>query len=413
MQAIESMGTIHAAAMSTLMREPRTTIIDDTLNVRRRLDRLRTDMETWEREDAIVEQRIQDLRSNPPKFKTLTEQHGVQLDTLQHRLWLTMVQEPLEISVQIITRTGYDAVRANLIRQFAGLTKEDKILWMHNFLFIMTPDLRILYNKIVKVCGYRSFGQQRNFLLGGASGMGKTAFLDWLAAQYLPMVGDEYNHVPIAKIDAPVTNRTPKPLLHNILLEYGATWMGNDNEDALLDRIVLYRHWCRTILYIVDEVQHIKSHDLKLRLLEITNKTHILMICASCTPRKFVEGDVEIKGRWNDFFELRQYTGERLDQLLAFMELLLPFTESSCLGMRAIKTGPKKSDHVTGPATLIERWTGGILRDIMILLADASARAIERGESSLSTALLEETWRGIQASQVTDFLKVLQRDPYR
>jgi len=27
--------------------------------------------------------------------------------------------------------------------------------------------------------------------------------------------------------------------------------------------------------------------------------------------------------------------------------------------------------------------------------------------------LLEETWRGIQASQVTDFLKVLQRDPYR
>jgi len=273
MQAIESMGTIHAAAMSTLMREPRTTIIDDTLNVRRRLDRLRADMETWEREDAIVEQRIQDLRSNPSRFKTLTEQRGVQLDTLQHRLWLTMVQEPLEISVQIITRTGYDAVRANLIRQFAGLTKEDKILWMHNFLFIMTPDLRILYDKIVKVCGYRSFGQRRNFLLGGASGMGKTAFLDWLAAQYLPMVGDEYNHVPIAKIDAPVTNRTPKPLLHNILLEYGATWMGNDNEDALLDRIVLYRHWCHTILYIVDEVQHIKSHDLKRRLLEITNNS--------------------------------------------------------------------------------------------------------------------------------------------
>jgi hypothetical protein len=62
-----------------------------------------------------------------------------------------------------------------------------------------------------------------------------------------------------------------------------------------------------------------------------------------------------------------------------------------------------------GIARLIEQWTGGILRDIMILILDASARAIQQGLPSLSASLLEETWRRIQTHQVTDFLAILQQ----
>jgi hypothetical protein len=134
------------------------------------------------------------------------------------------------------------------------------------------------------------------------------------------------------------------------------------------------------------------------------------MICASCHPLRWIEGDAEVQGRWNDYFELRQYTGQRLSQLLAFLELLLPFTTDSLLANYAIKPDPKSKEEVAGPAQLIEQWTGGILRDIMILILDASARAIRRGLPHLSPSLLQETWRDIQTQQVTDFLAILRRN---
>lgn len=58
---------------------------------------------------------------------------------------------------------------------------------------------------------------------------------------------------------------------------------------------------------------------------------------------------------------------------------------------------------IDGPVRLIQEWTGGILRDIMILIRDASQRAIEDDLPCLSPKLLEETWKGIQEKRVTDF----------
>ena len=82
----------------------------------------------------------------------------------------------------------------------------------------MTPDLWRLHEKVQKVLEYCSLGQQRNFLLGGAAGMGKTTYLNWLAALNLPVVEELQNRVPIIKVDAPVSNVTPKTLSQSILL---------------------------------------------------------------------------------------------------------------------------------------------------------------------------------------------------
>jgi len=128
------------------------------------------------------------------------------------------------------------------------------------------------------------------------------------------------------------------------------------------------------------------------------------IICASCHPFRWVEGDAEIAGRWNDYFELQQYTDQRLNQLLAFIDLLLPFPKASSLASAEIVANLKRHQRVDGPARLIERWTGGILRDIMILILDASLRAIDQNLSHLSTDLLARTWQDIQTHQVTDFL---------
>jgi len=126
------------------------------------------------------------------------------------------------------------------------------------------------------------------------------------------------------------------------------------------------------------------------------------MICAATHPISWTEGDAEIKGRWNDFFQLQQYTGTRLDDLLATIELFLPFSQDSHLSTRQILGKP-------GPATLIEQWTGGILRDIMILIRDACRRGIERNDASLQQETLEATWKDIQTKQVTDFLDVIRQ----
>ena len=58
--------------------------------------------------------------------------------------------------------------------------------------------------------------------------------------------------------------------------------------------------------------------------------------------------------------------------------------------------------------TLIEQWTGGILRDIMILIRDACRRAILESRPALELPILEAAWKEIQTKQVTDFLELIR-----
>jgi len=355
---------------------PQAVSINERLDVRQRLEQLRVWKRDWELEDNMLEQQVMQLDANNP----LDVQKGTQIAGLRRRVQLNLVKEPLEISLELIEQVGYQVLRQSLGQQFAGLANEERRLWLNNLLFILTPDLRKLNDKIRKVRGYSSFGQQRNFLLGGESGMGKTTYLNWLTSNALPTVRNGHNQIPIIKIDAPESSKyTPKPLFQRMILECGLNYLKGDNEEALLMKLALYFQKCRVELLIVDEVEHITRHEVRRRLLEVSNlTTRLPIICASCHPYKWVEGDLEIAGRWNDYFELRQYTGKRLSQLLAFIELLLPFTQPSSLALTEVKTGPKQHDRVDGPARLIEKYTGGILRDIMILILDASIRAIEQ-----------------------------------
>lgn len=273
---------------------------------------------------------------------------------------------------------------------------------------IMTPDLCALNNKIENIRSYRALGQQRNFLLGGHSGMGKTTHLDWYTSIYMPIVERERNHVPIIKIDAPVSNHSPKPLFQRLVLGCGKTYAAGDNEEDLLMDISLYFQQCGVEVVILDEIEHITRPEIRRRVLEISNSAPgITFICASCYPLRWTEGDPEVQGRWNDYFELKPYTEDRLSQLLSYIELLLPFSRDSSLALHEIRTGKNAPAVVDGPARLIQKWTGGILRDIMMLIVDASTRAIQADEPNLSVSRLEITWQSIQTRQITDFLQIL------
>lgn len=368
-------------------------LVNEKLDVQQRLSDLRIWHDAWKAEDYILEQKLYQI--NPGK--SIHVQKGAQISTARRRLRLNLVQRPLEISIDDIIRVGYEQLSQNLRHQFASLSRESRKYWMQNFLFIMTPDLRRLYDKIDNILSYRALGQQRNFLLGGPSGMGKTTCLDFFANSNRQVVEAERNHVPVVKIDAPVSNHTPKPLFQRIILECGLNYLSGDNEEDLLMKISLFFQICGVDLLVIDEIEHVIRHEIKRRILEISNLTRgIPIVCASCHPLKWLEGDLEVAGRWNDYLELKPYIGTELQGLLSFIELLLPFSQPSYLANYSItvKEG-KQNKELPGPAQYIEKWTKGILRDIMILIIDATNKALERGLPNLTLEVLEETWKDI------------------
>jgi hypothetical protein len=379
--------------------------VTETLDVVQRLAQLREWRHLYRQEDLRL--RTQAHQLNPTRI--LDVQKGAQIAAQRRRLRLQLVAEPIEVPLPLLHQPqGLALLSRSLRQQFSQLDREDRILWLHNLLFMMTPALRQLDDKITRVRAHLRFGQQRNFLLGGPSGSGKTTYLDFLAFHYRPQVERERNLIPVIKIDAPVSNHTPKPLLQRMVLACGYNYLKQENEEELLMKLALFFQQCGVELLIVDEVEHLRHWKIRRRLLEVSNLTQgIPILCASCNPQSFTHDDPEIAGRWNDYYELPQYVGDSLRQLLAFVDLLLPFPRSSGLDLYEISL-PNQKTLLDGPARLIEQYTGGILRDIMILVAQASVRAIERGEAYVTPLLLESAWRDIQSNQVTDFLRIVR-----
>ncbi len=373
-----------------------TAIVDENFDVHQRLALMRRWKDEYFSEDEQLQVRLRQLNGDKP----LDVQRGHQIGQLRKILILKQVREPLEIAKGSNQPGVRDrSIRQNLVRQFASLSKVDRLLWLDNFLFIMTPDLLNLHKKILEHC---TLDQQCIFLLSALSGMGKTTYLNWLAALNLPGVEEQRKPASVViKVDAPLGNGTLKTLLQRMLLACGATYLKDDSEEDLLLKLDFYRQQSNVRLIIVDDAEHIPYSKMRNYLLHISSVIHdIPIICASTNLAAWAGGYKEIVGRWTDYVTLPAYTGERLRDLLVFIDTLLPFTQESGLFLTEGNVGIEVIDE---PTKLIEKWTGGILRDVVMLLMQASRRAIEDDLPCLSPQLLEEAWKELQIERVETF----------
>lgn len=385
--------------------EPKMISVDDQLDVKQRLDDLRQwESEVSERDKQLSERlwqlELQRASASGRRQVRLIEQKQSQIGLLRKRNKTLLVKNPFVVLREVIKRVGFEKIFDHLARQYVALTEEEKLLWLNNLHFLVTPDVYYLLKRLAFIQRRTAQGEQRNLLVGGDSGSGKSRFLEWYSAQWMPIVENEHNRVPVILVEAIKDDKSTKSLLQSFALACGDNYLEDDSVPHLFNKVGRLFQICETKLAMVDELNHLSDNVQRRRLLEISNRTlSTSIVGAAVDPLKFREHSPEIQGRFIDYYLLEPYTLDngRLQFLLTMIELFLPFSQRSYLAYKTLKRREgKKVVEEAGPACFIDEKTKGSFRYIMRLIRDATETAIERHLPCLTHELLEETWKNIQ-----------------
>jgi Cdc6-like AAA superfamily ATPase len=391
--------------LMNVFHEPKVKLIDTDLDVKERLAELKLCHNNVLAMDQEYEKRLLQLEDERRSVVNKTgarmiDQKQNMIGIARRRLRILKVGIPLVSSPQVIDTTGYANLYKHFSAQYAELTTGEKLLWLENLSFIMTTDVMRTNEKLLHMLRRTEEGEQRNLLIGGSSGSGKTNFMNWFALQYAATVEPERNRIPVILVEAIKDDKTTKSLLQQTVLACGNNYVDDDTVHHLFNMIGSLFQICGVRLLMIDELNHLTDATQRRRVLEISNRTFSTSIVgAAVNPLEFRSGSPEIQGRFNDYVCFEPYKGKRLLQLLSVLEILLPFTTPSYLAARELEqTEGRKNRTVPGPAAFIERKTKGSFRYIMSLIRDAAELAIKRDYSNITYELLEETWASIQTS---------------
>ena len=370
-------------------------VISTEMDVRLRLKQLQVWQEDYQQQMTQLEARIDQLRHLYLTETTRAGQHRViqqtsHLAIYRKRFQLLQIQQPLTMTSD--QRVTYQVLMDHMLPQYAALTQAEKRLWLNNLIFLMTPDVRHLCDKLDALQSFQTVGQERNLLVSGASGSGKSSALHWYTLCHMPTLQAQRTYIPVIMVEPLEDDKSRKSLLEQIVLSCGDTYIGQARPLELLNQVNACFAWCQTRLLIVDELNHLTTNKQRRQLLSITNKCGgVSMVGSAVYPKWFRDGDDEIAGRFLDEFPMRTYTGSALVALLAFIDLLLPF--GVCSGL---------SQPSTGIVQFVEAKTRGRLREIMLLIRVASEQAVGGNRACLTLDHLRAAWSNIQRINLED-----------
>src|SRR5215831_12914491 len=102
-------------------------LLDDKVDVRRRLQDLAAWQEEWRALEAYLDQKIAEIGDS---IKEIDIQKSAEIAALRNRLQLQQVRIPLEISPETINVLGYTKLRHHMVTQFVSLSQAERLLWL-------------------------------------------------------------------------------------------------------------------------------------------------------------------------------------------------------------------------------------------------------------------------------------------
>jgi hypothetical protein len=351
--------------------------LDSAFNVKKRLSDLQRWESEWLKEDRslAVEQRHCNIETREGIDRL------ARIATIRNRLRLNRVREPLSLPTkEEILSMDIKALQKDLRGSYRQLGKSERLQWLENLRFVMTPDLHKANKKIEDLLEEATTEQRRGLLLFGDSRMGKTCYLDFLWCQFRPLVGKEHNIAPIIKAEAPASNLSTITLPQRLVMEFGNVSTAGDNEERLNRKLAGYIQICGTVLGFIDEAENISTKRMQRKLIELWNLfPNVVLVCASCEIQLFALGGNQIRNRWDVPHELKTFSHGDLKQLLAFLEFIIPLTQVSNLS----------EDRIV--KEVLDKTRGNLWR-VIGFIRRASEAAIQRDQPKLTLELLKEVW---------------------
>ena len=149
---------------------PRTCVVDDTLDVQQRL----RDLAYWQEEFRPYYKMLLQKMTTLSPSQTFDFQRVEYLLMLQQRQSIGWLKQPLEHTPETVTSPTYDALYEHLGGQFARLSVDERMQWLDNLNYIVTPHGRKLIYTLQQFIGANIAREHRKLLILGGAGTGKT-----------------------------------------------------------------------------------------------------------------------------------------------------------------------------------------------------------------------------------------------
>lgn len=260
-------------------------------------------------------------------------------------------------------------------------------------LFIQHPRVTYCLMKLREGYNYRNTtGNPKNFVLTGATGVGKTTIRRQLEAELIPEYKEDRVEFPLITITVP-SKPTIKNMAEEILLAMGDANFAKGGSVEKTNRIFHMVEELNIKMFVFDEMQHFVDggnknapRDVADWLKVLIDKSKASTVLIGTNPvLEILHSNDQIRRRFSTVLEIKQFSVDDLVSAREFAAIIKQIDES--LGL------PNAIDY--RDIKLIESLhfaTNGIMDYIVKLLVQAYELAREAGKTQISRALLEETF---------------------